>query len=116
MPNSFSYGNPLVINKKLTNNYKNSVASPITKWSSAIVDRSKCAYVVGTFDTKEQELFFVHDPLTKQVLTTIAVDVSTAGKQSPADITANIIAQHHPQGKSAVFNNDRGRAVNARLR
>ncbi len=75
------------------------------------IDRA--AYVAGTFDTKNKELFFLRQCLEKLGLRVVTVDLSTSGRPSPASIHPREIARHHPQGESAVFSGDRGSAVAA---
>ncbi|HKZ08298.1 MAG TPA: ABC transporter permease [Methylomirabilota bacterium] len=71
----------------------------------------RAAYVAGTFDTKGRELFFLRNCLEKLGLRTVTVDLSTAGKPSPAMIHPREVARHHPRGERAVFTGDRGSAV-----
>jgi uncharacterized protein (UPF0261 family)/ABC-type branched-subunit amino acid transport system ATPase component len=74
---------------------------------------SRAAYVVGTFDTKARELFYLRQCLEKLGLRVVTVDLSTSGKPSPASVHPREVARHHPQGESAVFSGDRGSAVSA---
>jgi uncharacterized protein (UPF0261 family)/ABC-type branched-subunit amino acid transport system ATPase component len=71
----------------------------------------RAAYVAGTFDTKARELFFVRQCLEKLGLRVVTVDLSTAGKPSPASVHPREVARHHPSGEGAVFSGDRGIAV-----
>lgn len=71
------------------------------------------AYIVGTFDTKPQELCFVRDLLVAHGIKTITVDLSTYEKPSNADVTPTEVANCHPHGAEAVFTGDRGTAVTA---
>jgi uncharacterized protein (UPF0261 family)/ABC-type branched-subunit amino acid transport system ATPase component len=73
----------------------------------------RAAYVVGTFDTKARELFFLRQCLEKLGLRVVTVDLSTSGKPSPASVHPREVARHHPDGESAVFSGDRGSAVAA---
>ena len=73
----------------------------------------RAAYVVGTFDTKGRELFFLRERLDKLGLRVVTVDLSTSGRPSPASVHPREVARHHPQGESAVFTDDRGSAVAA---
>jgi uncharacterized protein (UPF0261 family) len=71
-------------------------------------------YVIGTCDTKGDELRFACDCVRRAGAKAVLVDVSTATPDGKADVTAQAIAGHHPQGPSAVLGlNDRGRAVAA---
>jgi uncharacterized protein (UPF0261 family)/ABC-type branched-subunit amino acid transport system ATPase component len=72
---------------------------------------ARAAYVVGTFDTKGRELFYLRDCLGKLGIRTVTVDVSTSGKPSPAMVHPREVARHHPEGERAVFTGDRGSAV-----
>ena len=71
----------------------------------------RAAYVVGTFDTKARELFFLRQCLEKLGLRVVTVDLSTSGRPSPASVHPREVARHHPGGESAVFSGDRGSAV-----
>jgi uncharacterized protein (UPF0261 family)/ABC-type branched-subunit amino acid transport system ATPase component len=69
--------------------------------------------VVGTLDTKGEELRFIRDVIAGQGLRTRLVDVSTSGKLSTCDVSAQEIALHHSRGGSGVFGSDRGASVTA---
>jgi uncharacterized protein (UPF0261 family)/ABC-type branched-subunit amino acid transport system ATPase component len=69
--------------------------------------------VVGTLDTKGEELRFIRDIIAGQGLHTRLVDVSTSGKPSTCDVSAQEIALHHGRGGSGVFGADRGASVTA---
>ncbi|MDF0496859.1 ABC transporter permease [Bradyrhizobium yuanmingense] len=69
--------------------------------------------VVGTLDTKGQELRYIRDIIAESALRTRLVDVSTSGKHSSCDVSAQEIALNHGRGGSAVFGTDRGAAVTA---
>jgi uncharacterized protein (UPF0261 family)/ABC-type branched-subunit amino acid transport system ATPase component len=71
----------------------------------------RAAYIAGTFDTKGRELFYLRSCLEKLGLRTVTVDLSTAGKPSPAMVHPREVARHHPRGERAVFTGDRGSAV-----
>ncbi|MBI1773918.1 MAG: Tm-1-like ATP-binding domain-containing protein [Proteobacteria bacterium] len=70
-------------------------------------------YVAGTCDTKGLELAYVKALIEEDGAPAVLVDVSTTGKDSPADISASEVAGHHPGGENAVFTGDRGRSVGA---
>jgi uncharacterized protein (UPF0261 family)/ABC-type branched-subunit amino acid transport system ATPase component len=74
---------------------------------------TRAAYVVGTFDTKARELFYLRQCLDKLGLRVVTVDLSTSGRTSTASVHPREVARHHPQGESAVFSGDRGSAVSA---
>ena len=69
--------------------------------------------VVGTLDTKGLELRYIRDIIAESGLRTRLVDVSTSGKHSSCDVSAQEIALNHGRGGSAVFGPDRGAAVTA---
>ena len=81
-------------------------AGPITSGPPAVI-------VVGTLDTKGDELRFIRDIIAGHGLRTRLVDVSTSGKQGSCDVSAQEIALNHPRGGSAVFGSDRGASVTA---
>ncbi|WP_249661036.1 Tm-1-like ATP-binding domain-containing protein [Variovorax sp. PCZ-1] len=74
---------------------------------------TRAAYVVGTFDTKGRELFFIRQCIEKTGLRVVTVDLSTSGRTSTASVHPREVARSHPQGESAVFSGDRGSAVSA---
>jgi uncharacterized protein (UPF0261 family)/ABC-type branched-subunit amino acid transport system ATPase component len=67
--------------------------------------------VVGTLDTKGDELRFVRDLLVKGGIKTRLVDTSTSAGHASADVSPGEIALHHRRGSSGVFTSDRGTAV-----
>lgn len=69
--------------------------------------------VVGTLDTKGEELRFIRDVIARHDLRTRLVDVSTSGKLSTCDVSAQEIALNHGRGGSSVFGSDRGASVTA---
>ena len=70
-------------------------------------------YVVGTLDTKRDELLYVREVIEATGLTTVLVDVGTSDHASTADVTPDEVAHHHPDGPAAVSSSDRGEAVGA---
>jgi uncharacterized protein (UPF0261 family) len=71
-------------------------------------------YIIGTFDTKADELCFAAECAKRAGGNPLLVDVSTFKPDASADITAQTVATHHPQGESAVLGlTDRGQAVSA---
>jgi uncharacterized protein (UPF0261 family) len=69
-------------------------------------------YVVGTFDTKAEELFYVAGLIKAQGVDIVTVDVGTTGSHATADIPATDVAGYHLEGAAAVMGaGDRGRAV-----
>lgn len=71
-------------------------------------------YVVGTFDTKAEELTYVAQLVRAAGVAVTTVDVGTTASASVADIPAHEVAGHHPDGaKQSVGAGDRGKAVMA---
>lgn len=68
-------------------------------------------YVVGTADTKEDELQYVAELIRATGVAATLVDVGTVGAGENMDVSARDVAAHHPDGADAVFSNDRGTAV-----
>jgi uncharacterized protein (UPF0261 family) len=72
------------------------------------------AYVVGTFDTKGDELRYVGDLLRAAGCKVALVDVGTRSDATDVALTALAVAAHHPDGAGAVLGGeDRGHAVDA---
>ncbi|MGE8941583.1 Tm-1-like ATP-binding domain-containing protein [Leptospira interrogans] len=72
------------------------------------------AYVIGTYDTKAEELRYVAGLLREAGLSVRTVDVGTKSPATDADFSATDVASHHPQGADAVLKTgDRGAAVTA---
>lgn len=71
------------------------------------------AWVVGTFDTKADELHYLARLLRAAGVPVVTVDISTRPLPGAgADISAHEVATHHPLGVAAVFDTgDRGRSV-----
>ena len=64
-----------------------------------LVERiGRTALVVGTFDTKGDELRFIRDRLRECGVHVRTVDLSTSGKPSRADVTPGQVAAMHPRG------------------
>jgi uncharacterized protein (UPF0261 family) len=72
-------------------------------------------YVIGTLDTKGDEVAFVADAVRARGVPVAVVDVGTlAPPNREADISREQVAAHHPDGAAAVFEHgDRGKAVSA---
>lgn len=74
----------------------------------------KRTYVVGTADTKGEELAFLADAIAAAGVPVVRVDVGTRAATAPVDIPASEVAAVHPDGASAILAiNDRGAAVTA---
>ncbi len=74
-------------------------------------------YIVGTADTKGPELVYLRDRVRAAGADALIVDVGTS-RGAPtnagvADVTADTVAGHHPDGADSVFGQDRGEAVTA---
>ena len=71
-------------------------------------------YVIGTCDTKGDDLKFACECFRAIDVEVVLVDVSTAAPFGYADVTATEVAACHPEGASAVLGQtDRGQAVSA---
>jgi uncharacterized protein (UPF0261 family) len=76
-------------------------------------------YVVGTFDTKGDELRYVAGLISSAGAPVVTVDVGTHGEAggadapARADVPARKVAAYHPDGVAAVLTGDRGSAVAA---
>lgn len=77
-------------------------------------DAMKRVYVVGTADTKGQELHYVKSLVEAAGAATILVDVGIKAPRVAVDITATEVAACHPRGANFVLaGDDRGLAVAA---
>jgi len=88
-------------------------ARPPREQAASIASGPPVVLVVGTLDTKGEELRFIRDVVASQGLRTRLVDVSTSGKLSTCDVSAQEIALNHGRGGSSVFGTDRGASVTA---
>ena len=71
-------------------------------------------YVVGTADTKGDELAFLADAIAATGIEVLRVDIGTRRPTVHVDIEASEVAAHHPEGPAAVLGgDDRGVAVAA---
>ncbi|HZF74605.1 MAG TPA: Tm-1-like ATP-binding domain-containing protein [Acetobacteraceae bacterium] len=69
-------------------------------------------YVIGTGDTKAAELRFAKSVVEAAGVPAVLVDVGTRDAMAGADVPAEEVARHHPEGAGAVLGlDDRGRAV-----
>ncbi|MGB3537871.1 MAG: Tm-1-like ATP-binding domain-containing protein [Mesorhizobium sp.] len=74
----------------------------------------KRIYVVGTADTKGEELAFLADAIATAGAAVARVNVGTRDPTVQVDVTAENVADHHPDGKGAALGiADRGTAVAA---
>jgi uncharacterized protein (UPF0261 family) len=77
----------------------------------------KKVYVIGTCDTKGDELDFAISCVRATGLDAVLVDVSTIAHSHNADVAAITVAAAHPQGSAAALSQtDRGEAVSAMAR
>lgn len=75
---------------------------------------SDSVYVVGTFDTKAEELSYVARLVRERGMAVTTVDVGTTTRSAEADISAQDVAAYHPEGAARVLSaGDRGKAVMA---
>jgi uncharacterized protein (UPF0261 family) len=71
-------------------------------------------FVIGTCDTKGEELAFAAACVRQAGAKALLIDVSTTPSSFAADVTPQTIAAHHPKGAGAVLGlSDRGDAVAA---
>lgn len=68
-------------------------------------------WVVGTRDTKAEELDYLCALLRSRGVAVRSVDVGTRPGPGGEDVPAAEVARWHPQGAQAVFSTDRGAAV-----
>jgi uncharacterized protein (UPF0261 family) len=72
------------------------------------------AYIVGTADTKSEELQYVKSVLALAGVSAKIVDLGPLSKDASVDVTSAKVATFHPRGADAVTREtDRGRAVAA---
>ncbi|MFC0228449.1 Tm-1-like ATP-binding domain-containing protein [Serratia aquatilis] len=79
---------------------------------------AKFVYVIGTADTKLEELLWLKSCLHAAGVDSHIIDVSTkphntTNKNNQIDISSSQIAAYHPDGVDAVFCNVRGKSVTA---
>ncbi len=73
-----------------------------------------CVYVIGTFDTKANELLYAAERIAACGVALRTVDISTEENTGKADVSNETVAQFHPNGLAAVLGQkDRGIAVKA---
>jgi len=70
-------------------------------------------WVVGTWDTKSEELSYIAAILRARGLRAVTVDVGTRTANCPVEIPAREVAGWHAGGANAVFGTDRGASVQA---
>ncbi|WP_461144842.1 Tm-1-like ATP-binding domain-containing protein [Salinifilum aidingensis] len=90
------------------------ITQPCTEGAVTGGHRTPRAYVVGTFDTKGDDLRYVAELLAPHcAVTTVDVGTGPAARSAAPDVPARDVAAHHPEGADAVFTADRGTAVAA---
>jgi uncharacterized protein (UPF0261 family) len=71
-------------------------------------------YVIGTLDTKADELRYAVARVRAAGAAARLVDVSTTAHDIASDVSAAVVARHHPMGEGAVLGlSDRGTAITA---
>jgi len=71
-------------------------------------------YLVGTADTKAEELDFLREIFVDSGVAVTLVDVGTKIAKTAVDVSAESVAVHHSGGSQSVFStDDRGTAVSA---
>jgi uncharacterized protein (UPF0261 family) len=71
------------------------------------------AYVVGTIDTKGEELRYVRDLIARAGVAAVLVDVGPRSRDVACDVRSEEVASYHPEDPAAVQTDDRGRAIEA---
>ncbi len=72
----------------------------------------RCIYLIGTFDTKSDELLYLKSVIEKNDLSVCLVDVGTRSSPVVVDFSNETVASHHEGGAKVVLGtNDRGVAV-----
>lgn len=79
---------------------------------------AKFVYVIGTADTKLEELLWLKSCLHSAGVDSHIIDVSTGqsdylNENNQVDINATQVASYHPDGATVVFCGERGKAVTA---
>jgi uncharacterized protein (UPF0261 family) len=74
----------------------------------------KRVFVIGTCDTKGEELQYACQCVRRTGAAALLVDISTMPSTAAADVKAETVASYHPKGRDAVLGlSDRGEAVTA---
>jgi uncharacterized protein (UPF0261 family) len=76
-----------------------------------ISPRSLKAYVVGTIDTKGEELRYVRDLIADAGIPTVLVDVGPRSQDTRCDVGSAEVAAYHPASSAGILSNDRGKAI-----
>jgi uncharacterized protein (UPF0261 family) len=75
--------------------------------------RSLKAYVVGTIDTKGEELRYVRDLIAEAGVPTVLVDVGPRSQDTRCDVSSAEVAAYHSASSAGILSNDRGKAIEA---
>src|ERR1700733_13019808 len=78
-----------------------------------ISPRSLKAYVVGTIDTKGEELRYVRDLIAEAGVPTVLVDVGPRSHDTRCDVRSAEVAAYHGATSAAILADDRGKAIEA---
>lgn len=70
-------------------------------------------YVIGTGDTKSDELKYIKSVIEARGVEAVFIDVGTSNHESTADVIPDEVAAYHPDGPDAVRSDDRGKAIGA---
>src|SRR5690349_17071729 len=73
----------------------------------------KRIFVVGTADTKGEELAYLKSTIAEAGALPILVDVGIGPARGDVDVSRTQVAAHHPQGPGFLSCTDRGEAVKA---
>ncbi|MGH7142969.1 MAG: Tm-1-like ATP-binding domain-containing protein, partial [Planctomycetota bacterium] len=84
---------------------------PQAQPAPAATPATPAAFVVGTCDTKGEELRYVRDLIRGAGLPTVLVDVGTRSTARDVDVTAAEVMAAHPDHRSLDGLDDRGLAV-----
>jgi uncharacterized protein (UPF0261 family) len=77
------------------------------------VPDSRKAYIVGTIDTKGEELRYVRDLIAQAGIATVLVDVGPRSGDVTCEVSSAEVAAYHPTNPAAVAASDRGSAISA---
>ena len=65
------------------------------------------AYVVGTIDTKGEELRYVRDLIVEAGIPTVLVDVGPRSQDTRCDVGSAEVAAHHPASSAGILSKAR---------
>lgn len=87
-------------------------AAPLASAPEAVKPTPRI-YFAATHDTKGQEAAYVAGLLKRAGAPVVTIDLGTWRSGAGADVSAEQVAAHHPQGSRGVFTGDRGSAIAA---